>query len=187
MRLREGVNARRADLLAHFDEEDGVEAKPPARRDDLSKRRDIDRVLTLVVDHTAPIDAVAVERDGPGGKTAAPILVETAHDVAVAVSQHGQRVRILDPPPDQKRAASRIGVIVDRHCIIERAQRRRDLGLEILVKLGPAGWILTLGRNRHATPKVGQEAALVIVGLERSDDGLATHYDLKSPSEGVTP
>ena len=170
------MNAVRADLLAHLDEEDGVEAKPPARRDDLGERRDVDRVLTLVVDHAAAIDAVAVERDGPRRKAAAPVLVETAHDVAVTVTQHGQRVRILDTPPDQERAAGRIGIVVNRHRIVESAQCRRDLGLEIPVKLGPAGRVLTLGRDRHATAQIGKEAAVVVIGLERPDNALTTHY-----------
>src|SRR5882757_3894548 len=51
------AQARRAVLLAHLDQPFGIEAELAAFCQYGGLRRDIDRVLALVVDHTAPVIA----------------------------------------------------------------------------------------------------------------------------------
>src|SRR5262245_10957604 len=63
----------RADLLAHLDDEFGVETElAAAHRADRTQRRKIDAVLPLVVGGAAAIDAVADRRDAPGIETFPP-------------------------------------------------------------------------------------------------------------------
>jgi hypothetical protein len=90
----------RADLLAHLDQDLHVEAQGRARAAALGEhsreRRDVDAVLSLVIGGAAAVDARALDAHHPGGKAAAPLLVEAADGVAVPVDQHGEQRRVLD-------------------------------------------------------------------------------------------
>ena len=95
------VQVGRADLLAHLDQEFGIEAElAAARLAHRAQRGKIDAVLALVVGGAAAIDAVADRGRRPGIETAAPFAFHAVDDVAMAVDQHGRQ---LSRPRDARR------------------------------------------------------------------------------------
>src|SRR2546430_443891 len=66
-------------------------------------RGDIDGVLALVVDHTAPVVATIFLGHGPGREARMPARIKPADDIAVAVAKHGRQGRVLDPLGVEKR------------------------------------------------------------------------------------
>ena len=109
-RLAELAQPGRADLLAHFDQQLRVEAEPPARREHPPERREVDRVLALVVGGAAPVPAAAAADDLPRRAAVAPLAVVARDDVAVAVGQHRRQRRILDALGEEhrRRAGDRV-------------------------------------------------------------------------------
>ena len=79
-RFADLAQIRRADLLAHLDDEFGIEAEPAAARlAHRAQRRQIDAVLALVVGGAAAIDAVAaiVVRHGSRPSRHSPTMPST--------------------------------------------------------------------------------------------------------------
>src|ERR1035438_10774903 len=108
------VEPGRAGLLARFEDDlDVVAQASPARREHLLERREVDRVLALVVGRAAAVPAVALDADGPGAAGHCPLSVVAAHDVAMAVGQERERRTALDPLGEQERAPLRRRVVDD--------------------------------------------------------------------------
>ena len=61
------------------------------------ERGEVERVLALVVGGAAAVPAVAFLRQAPGREAGAPLLVQAADRVAMAVEQDGRAGRVLDP------------------------------------------------------------------------------------------
>src|SRR5262249_61678876 len=103
------AQAGRADLLAHLEQPFGVEAEPAALLEHRGERRDVDRVLALVVGGAAAVVAAVSLDELPGREAGLPAGVEPADHVAVAVDQHGPQAGTLDALAEQERPA-RLGV-----------------------------------------------------------------------------
>ena len=129
--LAELAQAGRADLFAHLDQEFDVEAEPAALRQHRGERRDVDAVLALVVGGAAAVDALALDGERPRRQSRAPQIVEPAHGVAVAVDQHGQRVRVFDALGHQERRAVALRILEHAAGEAERRERRRHLVAQI--------------------------------------------------------
>ena len=108
------LEALRARLLAHLDHELGVEAEPAAALGhDGPQRGHVDGVLALVVGGAAAVEAVAVARRHPRTLALGPLVLQAAHDIAVAVAEHRRQRRILDARGEQHRALALDRVVVD--------------------------------------------------------------------------
>ena len=73
--LRRRRAARRAGLLAGLEQDLDVEAQPSARFEHALERREVDRVLALVVRGAAAVPAVAFARERPRRQALAPLRV----------------------------------------------------------------------------------------------------------------
>src|ERR1700716_1752966 len=103
MALARGMQTRRTELLAHFDEQFRVEAEASAGVEYPAKRGEVDRVLALVVRGAAAVPAAVDGGHGPRRTAIAPLLVVTGNDVAVAVDQHRRPPGILHALGEQHR------------------------------------------------------------------------------------
>src|SRR4030095_16493246 len=90
-----------------------VEAELAARGDDLPQRREIDRVLPLVVRGAAPVPPLAGLRELPWGATVAPLMVVAGDDVAMTIGEHRRQRRILDPFGEEEWRRAGDGVVPD--------------------------------------------------------------------------
>jgi hypothetical protein len=171
------AQSRRADFLAHLDQDLGVEAEPTSLCEHRSQRRDVDAVLPLVVGGAAPVDASAFDRCDPGRESGSPLIVETADRVPVAVDQHRHQIGILDALRNEKGRARR--VVENVRDKSKRGQARRHLIHEIFVQCVGAFRLLAGARDRDAPPEIDQEFAAVEVIVRASNAGGASH--------GVTP
>ncbi len=150
---------RRADLLAHLDDEFGVEAEPAAARlAHGAERRQIDAVLALVVGGAAAIDAIADLRGPPRIEAAAPLPFHAVDDVAMPVHQHGGRVRALAVLGHEKRRLAAGGFDHARG-EIERGQRRRQFIVEIGPQLPLAPAALAFRPVSHPAAEIGEKIA----------------------------
>ena len=99
------AQAGRADLLAHLDQELGVEAEPAAR---LRARSASAAILIvcwpLLSAVPRPYIAVAA-RSAPRRRPSSPLLLEAADHVAVAVAEHRRQAPVLAALGEQQRAA----------------------------------------------------------------------------------
>src|SRR5262249_16008033 len=147
-------------LLAHLDEPFGVEAEPSAHGEHGGKRREVDRVLPLVVDNAAaPVTAVALD-ELPGRESRVPSGFQTADHVAVAVAEDGGQPLAFAAFGKKERAA-RLGVPQHATAKAERFQRRLHLGFDVAGKLAGTLGILTLRRDRDAAREIGLERSAV--------------------------
>ena len=88
------AQALRAALLGHLHHDLDVEAElAAALRQHGLQRGDVERVLALVVGGAAAVPAVALLGQRPGLQAGAPLVVEPAHRVAMAIEQHGRARR----------------------------------------------------------------------------------------------
>jgi len=90
------AQSRRPDLLAHLEQKLGVEAETSARLEHPPERREIDRVLSLVVGGAAAVPAAIADRHLPRRASLAPLIVVARHHVAVAIDEHGRQRRALE-------------------------------------------------------------------------------------------
>ena len=81
----------------HLQHQLDVEAEPAAAfRQHRVQRRQVQRVLALVVGGAAAVPAVALLGQRPGQQAGAPLVFQTAHRIAMAVEQDGRAGRVLD-------------------------------------------------------------------------------------------
>ena len=153
------VKVGRADLLAHLDQEFGVEAEPAAARlAHRLQRGEIDRVLALVVGGAAAIDAVADRRCRPGIEPVAPLAVHARNDVAMAVNQYGRQLRGLAMLGDKEgRLAARR--FHQPALEVERGKDRAHFLLQIGAQLRLAAGALAFGLVGDAPFERVQELA----------------------------
>ncbi len=164
------VEPGRAGLLAHLEDDlDVVAQTSPARREHLLERREVDRVLALVVGRAAAVPTVALDRDGPGAAARRPLSVVAAHDIAVAVGQDGERRTRLDPLGEQEGAALRDRVVDDPAREAQRSQAGRHLIVQIGAQDRPAGSVLALGSKGDAARQRVQKAPVVERGQHLVD------------------
>ena len=166
-------------LLAHLDQHLGVEAEPAALGQDRGQRRDIDAVLALVVGGAAAVDAVALDRQGPGRKPRPPQIVETADGVAVAVEQDGDQLGIFDAFRHQERRSLAERVVENARRKVELGQARHHLVVEIAAQHAGALRLLAGARNGDPPRQIGDEFAAVEIGVRTRDRG--------GPIHAVTP
>ena len=164
-----------ARLLRHLDHDLGVEAEPAARGQHRFERRDVDEVLALVVGGAAAVEALSLLDEAERVQPLAPLVGLGADHVAVAVGEHGLEPLALDPFAHEKRAAARIGVVVQRAGKAHRLEPgAHGLG-EVAVELGPPAGLLAFGLVGHERGEVGLEPPLVEVALGMVDGGVAGH------------
>ena len=125
-RFADASQPGRADFLAHLEQQLRIEAEPAARRQHLPERREVDRVLALVVGRAAAVPAAAVHRDFPRRTAAGPLAVVAGDDVAVAVDQHRRQRRILAALGEQHRRRAGDGVVPERPAKAHRRNTRAD-------------------------------------------------------------
>ncbi len=133
----EGFQPDGAAFLAGFQHQFDVVAQLAAAfGDDRFQRRQIHRVLALVVGGAAAVPKIAFLGQRPGIEAGAPLILQPAHRVAVAVSQNGGQGRVLDPLGGQDRAEAGGGVGMDRDGEPQPFEpgldRIRQIGLHIL-------------------------------------------------------
>ena len=168
--LAEVGEARRAGLLAGLDQDGRVEAqRAAALLHDRGKRRDVDRVLALVVGGAPAVHPVALDHDLPGRQARAPLLLLAADHVAVAIGQDRRLGRVLDPAGDQEGAvfAARVG----QHgtVVTELLQRLGHFAGDVLLQ-GGHGALLLAGRgDGHPPLQLLEEAAVVEIFLCAGD------------------
>ncbi len=171
----ERLEAGRADFFAGFHEEGRVEPELAALLDDGAQRRDVDRVLRLVVGGAAAVVALALLGHRPGIEPGAPLRLEAPDDVAVAIGQHGRQGGALDAFADQERAARRLGVVEHLNVVAHGLEGRADLLGEIGRQIGPALLDLALGVVGDPTRQILDEAAVVPAPHRPLDRRLARH------------
>src|SRR5262249_24831339 len=150
-----------------------VEAQPPAFGQHGSERRDVDRVLPLVVGRATTIEALAFDRDRPRREPGAPLIVEAADGVAVAVQQYGERGAVLGALRHQERRSER--VVEHTRVEAERSNARRDLVIEIAAQRRGPFRLLAAARERHAPSQVDEKLAAVEIGVGAGDCSAAAH------------
>src|SRR5262249_879889 len=158
--------------LAGVDHKRAVEAKPAALGYHHFERQHVDQVLRLVVGGAAPVPALALDGEGPRIEALAPLAFEAAGDVAVAVAQYRREAIIFAPPRDEERPAmdDRVGQDLDR--IAHAPERRRDLALEIDLKLWAAFRHLALGPECDATREIVAKCTGIELALGLRDCGV---------------
>src|SRR5690606_32690686 len=107
------IEPLRARFLAHLDHELDVEPKPSALLEHRLKRRQVDRVLALVVSGAAAVEPIALSRRDPRSLALGPLVVQPADDVAVAVAKDGRQARVLYARGQQHWALALDGVGID--------------------------------------------------------------------------
>ena len=160
--LGQALGAR---LLAHLDDELGVEAEPAAALlAHRVERRHVEGVLALVVGGAAAVEPVAVAGGDPGALALGPLVLQAADDVAVAVAEHGRQLGVLDAGREQHRPLARQRVVVDARGEAQAREGRRHLLVEIAAQLGQAvGQQLALGAEGDAARELGLEGAVLDV------------------------
>src|SRR6202035_707579 len=99
----------------------------------------------------------------------APLRLQPADDVAVAIAEDGRRGARLAPLGDQDRAAYR--VVEDCDGKAEKLQGRRDLAAEVDAQYRRALLDLAFGRDGDAAGKVGGKPAIVEIDFGGGDRG----------------
>ncbi len=152
------VEARRPGFLAHLDQQLRVEAEPAAARGEHARQRgQVDRVLALVVGAAAAVPAIAVGRERPRRQRRAPLRVVAAHDIAVAVDQHGRQRVVFVARREQERAAAVDGVVDDPRRETEAGGLGRDLVGQIGAQRGVAAAFLAFGAQADAAAQGCEE------------------------------
>ena len=173
MRLGNLAQSWRADFLAGFEEHTDVEAERAATgRQDLRQRREIDRVLPLVVGGAAAIDALALDSQAPGPVSPCPAVALAADDVAMPVGEHGRHVVAFPPFRDQEGAARRDRILDASPAKSDFFERRTDFLLQVGVQL-VAATFLAFSLDRDSACEVGMEAAAVEI-VECAGGGLSS-------------
>src|SRR5690606_38622084 len=153
------------------DHELDVEPKPSAFLEHRLKRRQVDRVLALVVSGAAAVEPIALSRRDPRPLALGPLVVEPADDVAVAVAENGRQARVLDSRGQQHWALplDRVGIDAAREA--HARQGRLHFLAQIGFELRQAGWQeLTFRPIGNSAGKIGLEGAAVDV-LPSARDG----------------
>ena len=106
---------RRADLLAHFEQQFGIEAEPATAGEDPTNCSEVvmwRRPLLSAVPRPVPFTAFG-DRQPPRRASVAPLLVIARDDVTVAIDQHRRKriVLALFGEQQRRRAGHRIGQI----------------------------------------------------------------------------
>src|SRR5262249_6169849 len=135
----------------------------------------VDRVLRLVVGRAAAVIALALLRDLPRHQALAPLVLEPADHVAMAVGQHGLEARILDAGSHQERPAMSDWIVEDPDAIAERRQGRGDLVREIGREMRPALRHLALGTEADAAVEIAEEGAVIPAARGALDRLLPSH------------
>jgi hypothetical protein len=121
-------------------------------------------VLALVVGGAAAVPAVGFLGQRPGRQAGAPLIVQAADGVAVAVGQHGRAVRPLQPFGEQDRTEAGRLVGVDFHREPHALQPGLDGLGQIPVDVGLMAGILRGAGDRHQRREVVAEAVGVEIG-----------------------
>lgn len=172
------VEARRAGFLAHLDQQLRVEAEPAAARGEHARQRgEIDRMLALVVGAAAAVPALAVGGQRPRRQRRAPLRVVAAHDVAVAVDQHGRQRVVLVPRREQERRAAVGRVVGDAGGEAEAGGLGRDLVGQVRAQRSGGAAFLALGAQRDAAAQ-GREECAGFELVQRVLDGGGTAQDV---------
>ena len=86
MERQELTDTWRAYLFTSFDEYFCIKPERPALLQDCPHGLDCNEMLSFVVGGTAPINAVAFDRDLPGIETRTPLAIDTPYDISMAVN-----------------------------------------------------------------------------------------------------
>jgi hypothetical protein len=163
------------------------ELEPSALGDDAGERRQVDRVLALVVGRAPAVVALAFLPQHPGIEPRAPLRLEAADDVAVAVGQDGRQPRVFETFADEEGWTVRAdGIVEEPHLVAHALERRADLLGEIGGEMRPALLHLALGLVGDAARQVADEAA-VVEALYRPLDRLVARHPLLPRSSAKTP
>src|SRR5690606_8856000 len=99
----------------------------------------------------------------------APLVVEAAHRVAVAVEQYGRTRRVLDALGGQDRPEARHWIRMDGRTEAEALHPGADGAVEVAVQLGLAPLLLSGGGDGDEPGEQGLEAGVFrIVAVEKA-------------------
>ena len=158
----EVAQADRAALLAGLQHQLQVEAQPAAAlRQHRLQRGEVQRVLTLVVGGAAAVPAIAFLGEPPRIEARAPLVLQSAHRVAVAVGEDGRPRGVLHPFGGQDRAEAGVRIGVDRDGEAHALQPRADRRVEVALHVGFVAGVLRGAGDRHQFGQPVAEAAFV--------------------------
>ena len=180
------AKAQRTDLLAHLDEDLGVEAEAAPRVQHRLQGGDVDGVLALVVGGAAAVPAIAPFGQAPRRQAFEPLVVLAAGDVAVAVGEYrGKAVRFVAFGKEEG-ACRRHRVLQDAAAETEFLQTR----LHLVDHVGPEGIgpgrRLAFSGDGDAAFQVIEETAIVEIG-GCGGDGVGSAHSCCPPVIGEFP
>ena len=165
LRRDEVAQSDRAALLAGFQHQFQVEPElAAALRQHRFQRGQVQRVLALVVGGAATVPAIALLGQRPGIEAVAPLVVQPADRVAVAVGQHGRPRRIFHPFGDQNGAEAGRRIGMDRDGEAHALQPGLDRSGEIPLHIRRVPRVLRGAGDRHEFRQMVAEPVRIEIG-----------------------
>jgi hypothetical protein len=106
------------------------------------ERGEVEGVLAFVVGGASAVPAVAFGGEGPGRKALAPLIVQAADGVAVAVGENRGAVRALEALGEQDWAEAGDGIGVDLDGEAEALEPGLDADGQVTLDVGLVGRVL---------------------------------------------
>ncbi|MGF6549274.1 hypothetical protein QFZ96_004345 [Paraburkholderia youngii] len=157
----------------------------PSRAGERARERgEVDRVLAFVVGGAATEPALAFDGHRPRRQRRAPLAVVAAHDVAVAVDQHGRQMIAFVTVRDQERTETVDRVIDDARAEAEALRCGLDFVGQIRPQQRAAIAFLAFGANTDAAVQVGEKSAGFEVPGGKLDGLVAAHVGVSNAGDG---
>ena len=156
------IEARRADFLAHFQDELAIETQGAALGENGAQRSDVDAMLALIVGGAAPINPVAFHHETEWVQAFAPLLGLGTNDIAVTVDQHGFEGGVLDALGEEEGDIRIRRIFQNPAFETEARQLRRDFLIEIAQQRAAIRRLLAFGLESDHAAELLQKAALQI-------------------------
>ena len=142
---------------------------PSALREHRFQCAQVQRVLALVVRTAAAIPAIAFLGEPPGIEAGAPLVLQAAHGIAVAVGQDRRTLRILEALGREDGAEPRLRIGMNSDDEAHALQPRPDRAVQVALHVGLVAGVLRRAGNRHQFGQPVAEA-VAVEELQRTSD-----------------